>query len=316
MKKTNNRSLPIIIIVSLLLAILFATIIFSLSQGILGGNHSTKLGRSEKKVSKARKKAKKSQTKKDTDPEPALKSEPDPKPDPAVEEAPQPAPKEPSKPKVNKPPVYSSKMICNDQALPFQTINQDDPNLEQGKTVVSQSGASGLKRDCYLVKYQDGQEISRQLSSSEVIKQPVNKIVKVGTKPPQPSGTFNYAQASQVLTYVNQERAAQGLPALVWNNDLAYYARIRAGETVTKFDHIRPNGQLYYSLNPGLINGENLVAGTPVPVTAAQAVQKWMQSPAHRANILEARFKSMGAAYLVAPSGLYKNYWVQLFSVQ
>ncbi|PID32870.1 hypothetical protein CR956_00220 [Candidatus Saccharibacteria bacterium] len=235
---------------------------------------------------------------------------------PDVKSKPQP----PSKPKpVAKPqskPVITTKDTTATQTIPYTTQNINDPNLQKGKKVVVQAGKNGLKRVFYRITYSNGVEIKRVVVKTKIITNPVKRIVKIGTKPTTPSGTYNYSQAAAVLTYVNQERSAAGLPALNWNANLAYYARIRAPETVISFSHTRPNGSPYYSLNPGLINGENLVAGTPVPVTAQQAVAKWMASPPHRANILHSQFKSMGAAYYIDNNGLYRNYWVQLFSVQ
>ncbi len=299
MKKTNkNNKLFILTIVSTMTVAVFSSfVILDLSKRILANNYLETFAKTVDKQPKLTKEER-----------PTVKNDINSSDD--IKNKPKPVSKPQSKP------IFSTKKVFVNQAIPFSNINQNDPNLEKGKTIISQKGINGLKVIQYLIKYRDNVEISRQLISASITKQPVNQITKIGTKQPEPSGTFNYVEAQRVLTYTNQERAKAGLPALKWNNSLAYYARIRAGEIVIKFDHIRPNGQKYNSLNPSLINGENLVAGMPVPVTAQVAVQKWMESAGHRANILEPRFKSMGAAYLIEPTGIYKNYWVQLFSVQ
>jgi len=54
--------------------------------------------------------------------------------------------------------------------------------------------------------------------------------------------------------------------------------------------------------------GENLFAGV---TTAAQAVDGWMNSPGHRANILSAGYQTLGSG--TAMGGPYGTQWVQTF---
>jgi len=56
--------------------------------------------------------------------------------------------------------------------------------------------------------------------------------------------------------------------------------------------------------------GENLAAG---PATAAEAVKAWMESPSHRAIILDPRWTEVGIG--LRSGGDYGIYWVQLFGV-
>lgn len=55
--------------------------------------------------------------------------------------------------------------------------------------------------------------------------------------------------------------------------------------------------------------GENIAGGYP---SAGQAMQGWMNSSGHRANILGAQFLSMGVGVAVNSQGT--RYWVQCFS--
>lgn len=50
--------------------------------------------------------------------------------------------------------------------------------------------------------------------------------------------------------------------------------------------------------------GENLFAGTWGQVTARDVLTAWLQSPPHRANVLEASFRDVGAAPARAPGFL------------
>lgn len=72
--------------------------------------------------------------------------------------------------------------ITEEEAIPFKTINRDNPNLEKGKTEVIQAGKTGTKKKTYLVRRENGQEISRTLLREEVAAKPQDKIVSVGTK--------------------------------------------------------------------------------------------------------------------------------------
>lgn len=56
--------------------------------------------------------------------------------------------------------------------------------------------------------------------------------------------------------------------------------------------------------------GENIAAGQSSP---QEVVEDWMNSPGHRANILDESYTALGVGYYYNSSGLYRSYWVQLF---
>ena len=69
------------------------------------------------------------------------------------------------------------------EEIPFETITKDVSNgASQTSNRIIQSGKNGQKKITYKVKYKNEQEISREEISSEIIKEPVNKIVQVQTK--------------------------------------------------------------------------------------------------------------------------------------
>jgi uncharacterized protein YkwD len=53
---------------------------------------------------------------------------------------------------------------------------------------------------------------------------------------------------------------------------------------------------------------ENLAAGQRTP---EEVVQAWMDSPAHRKNLLDCRSRAIGVA--LARGGSYGIYWTQMF---
>ncbi len=66
-------------------------------------------------------------------------------------------------------------------AVPFETKKENDKTLYKGTEKVAVEGVEGEKVITYNVRYVDGKEESRDKESSEITKQPVTKVVKVGT---------------------------------------------------------------------------------------------------------------------------------------
>ncbi len=125
------------------------------------------------------------------------------------------------------------------------------------------------------------------------------------------TGVSSYAD--QVLQLVNQERAKAGLSALTTNTTLKAAADLRAQETVQSFSHTRPNGTTFSTVlkEYGIsyrTAGENIAYGQRTP---QEVVTAWMNSPGHRANIMNASFGKIGI-------GVYQKngviYWSQLFT--
>ncbi|MBQ9136883.1 MAG: CAP domain-containing protein [Lachnospiraceae bacterium] len=110
------------------------------------------------------------------------------------------------------------------------------------------------------------------------------------------------AMAVAALDLVNAERAAVGLPALVWDEDLEACAQVRATEIVTTFSHTRPNGTDWWTVNSDLMWGENLAKGYK---NAESLVNAWMNSPTHAANILEGSYVTCSIAVYETNGKLY-----------
>lgn len=120
----------------------------------------------------------------------------------------------------------------------------------------------------------------------------------------------------EVLDLVNTERAKYGLAALSWGDTCANGAQIRAMESMTLYDHRRPDGSSWDSVckpTGGGTAGENLAAGNTA-VSPATVVQTWMNSDSHRANILSNKFTKMAVGFVFDAGSQYKTYWSQFFS--
>ena len=122
--------------------------------------------------------------------------------------------------------------------------------------------------------------------------------------------------ADEVLRLVNEERAQGGLPALGIDSKLTAAAQVRAEELEKKFAHERPDGSSCFTVLkeigvPYKTAGENLYMGTGSSVdTPQKAVQGWMNSPGHRANILKDSFTTLGVGYIKINNTVY---WSQMF---
>lgn len=124
----------------------------------------------------------------------------------------------------------------------------------------------------------------------------------------------NVENVKQVLSLVNAERKKEGLSPLTWNDQVAKAASVRATEIQTSFSHTRPNGSNFATVlrENGVTYrgaGENIAWGQKTP---EQVVNAWMNSPGHRANIMNKNFTGIGVGYVQNASGT--PYWVQLFT--
>ena len=132
----------------------------------------------------------------------------------------------------------------------------------------------------------------------------------------------------QVVVLTNQERAKAGQPPLKANPLLAQVAadHSQAMADGDFFDHTNPvsgteprdrAGDAGY---PGSKVGENIAQGTDTPEAV---VEGWMNSPGHRANILDPDFREIGVGYVYDTEDAIlcgdlpcQHYWTQVFGVQ
>jgi uncharacterized protein YkwD len=121
----------------------------------------------------------------------------------------------------------------------------------------------------------------------------------------------------EVIDLVNEVRAEDRLEPVVRDESLTSIAGDYACEMIEEdfFSHENPTtnadpgerllaaGYIYYSM------GENLAFGHR---TAEDVFAAWMESPSHRANILDPEWSRVGMA--VRTGGTYGWYWVQEFA--
>lgn len=116
-----------------------------------------------------------------------------------------------------------------------------------------------------------------------------------------------------MLCLVNRERSSHGERPLRLNRRLARAAQAHSNSMARYdyFEHVGPRGQTplarlravgYISSSLGYEVGENIACGTLGLATPRAIVAAWMASPAHRANVLDARFRETGIG--VSPHAL------------
>ena len=119
--------------------------------------------------------------------------------------------------------------------------------------------------------------------------------------------------ASEVVRLTNSARGQNGYAALVEDGALSEAAAVRAREIARSFSHTRPSGASFSSaLSESGVSylraGENIASGQK---SASEVVNAWMNSPGHRANILNSSYSRIGSASVNIDGTLY---WVQLFA--
>lgn len=128
--------------------------------------------------------------------------------------------------------------------------------------------------------------------------------------------------ANAIVQLTNEERVANGLPALTENSLLNTIAEMRAKDMLEKdyFEHISPTGEQASDLAQYVgyqyeIIAENIGAGDFI--NNRKIVNGWMQSPGHRENILSRDVQEIGAAILKGKMKGSETYIaVQIFGLQ
>ncbi len=124
--------------------------------------------------------------------------------------------------------------------------------------------------------------------------------------------------AAEVLTLTNAERAKVGCGPLALNSKLNSAAQAHSADMATAnyfshnsqdgrtpFDRIKAAGYAFRAA------AENIAAGR---TTAAGAMDQWMNSPGHKANILNCTYTELGVGYAPGVNADYAGYWTQNFA--
>lgn len=127
------------------------------------------------------------------------------------------------------------------------------------------------------------------------------------------TSTMN-SDETEVFNLINKQRASNGLSALKVNNEVQRVARIKAQDMVNNnyFSHTSPTyGSPFDMLKSFKISyntaGENIAGNS----SNSGAVNAWMNSSGHKANILNSSFNYTGIGVVSSPK--YGKVYVQMF---
>ncbi|MET9564336.1 CAP domain-containing protein [Streptomyces tauricus] len=132
------------------------------------------------------------------------------------------------------------------------------------------------------------------------------------TTPPKEAAAPSTAEAA-VLSLVNAERAKAGCSPVTASSSLAALAESFSEDMAARgfFDHTDPDGASPWDraeeLGIANLGGENIARGQ---ADAAAVMEAWMNSPGHRANILNCDFKTLGVGAHFGSGG---PWWTQDF---
>ncbi|MCR2043873.1 CAP domain-containing protein [Anaerosalibacter massiliensis] len=172
-----------------------------------------------------------------------------------------------------------------------------------------------------LTKYTCGDNYTQKLDQCKNSKEDKVSTEENNTTKPVEKETNENIQTSanaeelEVVKLVNIERKKAGLSPLTHSDELSKVARVKSQDMADKnyFDHNSPTYKDPFTMmkNFGIKYrqaGENIAKGYS---SADSVVKGWMNSPGHRANILNPNFNKIGVGY-VNKGGT--TYWTQMFT--
>lgn len=139
----------------------------------------------------------------------------------------------------------------------------------------------------------------------------------VSTQAPAPQGAALNGLEQELLNHINGARAGAGLPAVAADAQLSSLSKHRSNDMVHKgyFSHIPPCGDEYMTLLkragvPFKLAGE-IIAWNSYSNSAQKAFEGFMNSPAHRAIIMDGRYNVAGVGQGLSGDG--KNFYTVIF---
>lgn len=156
---------------------------------------------------------------------------------------------------------------------------------------------------CHAVLAQDAkpQPIARLITS----------LTPVTAKPANPTPVEPNDIERRAFEQTNIARVKNGLAQLVWDGDVCRMARIHS-ESMSRlgyFSHVTPEGLRLrerardVGIMRYIVLGENIAFNQGYDDPGAFAVERWMQSEKHRANILSSEYRAMAIGSFVAADG-------------
>lgn len=135
----------------------------------------------------------------------------------------------------------------------------------------------------------------------------------------KPSAAQVFDLEKLAFSCINQKRAEIGLAPLTWSDDVAKIARLHS-ENMARFNffsHQGIDGKMVNDRADSLgitkwtAMGENIAYNRGYKDPIETVVENWMESQAHRENLLNSRWKESAIGIAVTENGTY--YFTQVF---
>ncbi len=206
--------------------------------------------------------------------------------------------------------LFSAALICFAVAFGSVAVQADEPTaVETAAQTVEHTVVKGDTMWKLAVRYEIG--LSEIIAANPHIKDPhwiyPGDILYI---PLNDTAVTDFE--GEVIRLVNEIRKENGLGTLAANWQLSRVARYKSQDMHDKhyFSHQSPTyGSPFDMMKSFNISyrtaGENIAKGYTTPQAVVDA---WMNSPGHRANILNASFTEIGVGYVADG-----HYWTQMF---
>ena len=113
--------------------------------------------------------------------------------------------------------LLTEQIVEREIVEPFTVINQPDPNMEKGNSQVAEYGKNGTKIAKIKIKLADGQQISEEIISENLITPAVPQIVRVGTRDvidtSRGTSRFQAVHYMEATAYLPSDGNGQGITA-------------------------------------------------------------------------------------------------------
>lgn len=86
----------------------------------------------------------------------------------------------------------NTQVVTEEIPVPNQVIKRKNSSLPMGKVQVAQEGHPGLKKRTWEITFRNGREYNRRLLNTEVIREPLDRILEVGNAPVISRGGRNF----------------------------------------------------------------------------------------------------------------------------
>ncbi len=171
-----------------------------------------------------------------------------------------------------------------------------------------------------------GEKPKAYLFSGGENRSPLDRPRIYPSEPAKSAGKSKAANAfdleRRAFELINQQRTATGLEALAWSDDAARIARLHSENMANYnfFSHTGIDGLMVndradsFGIRKWRAIGENIAYNQGFENPVEFAVERWMQSPKHRDNLLNSRWKESGIGIAVTDKGTY--YFTEVFLVR